>query len=194
MTFSRTRIAACLVVLIGGGATACASVIGIGDPSLDTDEGGMTLPAEASTPEASPPKDAAPQDAAVDSPVVVPDAGQLACGAATCPIATTTCCAYHQTSGSPEHKLECSAMCRPTDATVNGVVGLKCGKPADCPGQGQRCCLRLTTIINGTSKCEASCNGDDAYTLCVLGNSSTCGGRSCRSFQNALPSSFGYCD
>lgn len=195
MTVSRTRIAACFVVVIIAGSatvTACASVIGIGNPSLDTDEGG-TLPAEASSPEASPPKDAAVVDSGTDSPASVPDAGQLTCGTATCPLATTTCCSYRQTSGSVEHKLECSAMCRPPDSTADGVIGLKCGRPSDCPGQ--KCCLRLTSNVSGTSKCEASCPSSfSVLTMCNPGNSNACGGGSCRSFQTALPSTYGYCD
>lgn len=61
---AHNRIGACFVFAVGGAITACAAVIGIGDPSLDTEEGG-TLAAEASpqpTVDASTVKDAAPQD------------------------------------------------------------------------------------------------------------------------------------
>ena len=181
--FSLSRIAPCFVLAIGWTITACGSVIGIGDPALDTHEGG-TLPAEASTA-----SDSGSSGSSVDS-ATPPDAGQLPCGTATCPLATTVCCAYHQTQGSNSTTFECSATCRAPDAVADQVATLKCMQAADCGGR--RCCLSPDGTAQRTSECKTSCSGGE-LTLCAP-SANQCGdGFVCEGVPQDLPSTYRYC-
>ena len=188
MMLSRSRVAAWGAVVIGAAAvSACAAVIDVGSPSLDTDEGG-TLPMSSADASAGPDTSTRPDSSAlIDSGP--PDAGQVTCATAKCPLATQSCCAYHS-GGTPEYKLECAAACHPPDQTADWVGTLRCSNASDCPSQ--KCCIALKTLTTATSACKAACGANEALVCDRAANG--CGsGSYCESLSMVLPPPYGYC-
>jgi hypothetical protein len=176
--FSRTLMAVGVVAGTGGAVTACAGVIGIGDPALDTEAG--TFP-----PEASALRDGgAGQDSANDAVAPMPEAGHLVCGTTlVCDPPATVCCLY-QTAGS--NRFLCSPRCAPP-GSLEVLKTFSCAKFSDCPGE--RCCLTK----EGDATCQAQCGKDDTL-LCDPAGPNTCpsGYDSCKPTL-LLPTPFGYC-
>jgi hypothetical protein len=91
-------------------------------------------------------------------------AGSVECGATSCALPATFCCALY----NQPH------VCMSPGETCFPGVDVYCDGPEDCPGQ--ICCGEL--YIQGKNKsyvrtsCEASCTGTDRRELC--GDSGTC--------------------
>ena len=190
MTLSRARIAACFVV-IGGAAPACAAVISIGDPALDTYEAG-TLPVEASTPQdtSSTPQDATVADAA-DAADAAPTTGLRCGGGLTC-AAPAACCTY-SVRQSTNFKYSCASTCPAPDQTERSLYTLKCTQRSDCPGQ--KCCLYIAQYsTSGSATCKSSCPQGE-FDLCApAGGATACSsGQTCGAFTQGFPSVFAYC-
>jgi hypothetical protein len=193
MTFSRTSILSCFVVLVGGSITACGTLIGIGDPSLDSETEGGIMTAEAGmSRDTSMPMTT--RDAAVTDTTPVgkdKDAGQIPCGAMSCPLPSSTCCVYHVTFSG--YKEQCAATCPPPDVTEDELFTLHCSDFADCPGA--RCCMTFDFNGGGSSQCKTTCSSGD-YLLCdppPAANTCPNGYDPCRAFSQGFPSAFGYC-
>lgn len=192
----RPRITTCLAVVGSCAITACAAVIGIGDPALDELQGGDGGPqADASMPnDAPPPKESGADSAPVDA---APDAGkQVSCGTTNCSVATNSCCVYHQPQ-TASFVFECTPTCRAPSSSAREVTALSCAAPADCGGK--QCCYAFTSfdMQAGTSSAVTTCKttcGANEYPLCDPSGPNTCGTSShCQQAQESLTGNYGYC-
>ncbi|MDB4936241.1 MAG: hypothetical protein JWP87_3213 [Labilithrix sp.] len=126
-------------------------------------------------------------DAATDGPGPIPeggaiaDPGKVACGSASCDVATSFCCAVPDGGSSCQTS---GGAC-----TVLGGTKQQCNEAADCPAVDagpQVCCYETDQLGGLTTSCHLDCNGGGGkrYQACRTTNeclSGACAVRTCNS-------------
>jgi len=101
------------------------------------------------------PDSATSPDGALSGDAAAAPDGAVACGAATCSVATQTCCVQ-----------DAGASCIQNGATCPGAVAiLRCEKAADCSGQNV-CCFEANGNGAIVASCRQDCNGGDRVQAC----------------------------